>query len=523
MVTANEITLVARKEEDRNLILIAFYPTGGFGDYIISSKVLDELLTYGNCRIDVYCENMTFGKAIYGDRPGVSVLPYAAYEKSRFIYDLSLKVEHFIHVLECNAPHIAKISPEWMDQVDLLGRSISHIRPDIGQQWFRENVHFKRCQLKGLNRWTELRHGTVFQISDQRTGIYLHKEYLECLQKLGLENKNYITINRGADSMGRSTLQTKVWPEEYYVEFLKLFHKKYSNITVVQLGSKSNTKIKGVDLYALGEDFEVVKWILKRSILHLDCEGGLVHLATQLSTKCIVIFGPTPMHFYSYPQNINLVSEKCHNCMGTHSDWAFSCFRGMKEPECMYSVTADKVMEKIDDYFRKEGKEDILEPELEEKQITIIKIEKEKLEVEKGELENLWQEVFRKSSLSTYDMGKEKLYGVVFSRIYRKQKYQKIAIINGKRDWVAGLLGSGGHQVVIFDRDFGYERSGDVKHVNYMRDCRKSGVDTRLCCEWNLPYENEQFDCVIYFGKCDSKEEIVRVMKTEGILITANE
>ena len=64
MVTASELDLVKREPCDRDLVLIAFYPTGGFGDYIISSKLLDELLLSVPCRIDVYCESTVFGNAI---------------------------------------------------------------------------------------------------------------------------------------------------------------------------------------------------------------------------------------------------------------------------------------------------------------------------------------------------------------------------------------------------------------------------------------------------------------------------
>ena len=40
---ASELDLIRKEECDKNLIVIAFYPTGGFGDYIISSKLLDEI------------------------------------------------------------------------------------------------------------------------------------------------------------------------------------------------------------------------------------------------------------------------------------------------------------------------------------------------------------------------------------------------------------------------------------------------------------------------------------------------
>ena len=76
-----------------------------------------------------------------------------------------------------------------------------------------------------------------------------------------------------------------------------------------------------------------------------------MHLATQFGTKCAVIFGPTPMHFYGYPQNINIVYEGCCNCMGSHPDWAFECFRGLAEPECMYKVTPEIVMGRVRGYI----------------------------------------------------------------------------------------------------------------------------------------------------------------------------
>ena len=202
-------------------------------------------------------------------------------------------------------------------------------------------------------------HEGIFKIEDQKTWIPMREEYKKRLQELGLNEKKYITLNRGADSMGRSKMQTKVWPLEHYNDFVMLFKNQYPDIEIVQVGASGNAKIRGVDKYILGESLEVTKWILKGSILHLDCEGGLVHLATQLDTKCAVVFGPTPKHFYEYPQNINMVYEGCNNCMGTHPEWAFECYKGLSEPECMYKVTPEIVMKNIKSYMdsiRKEEK-----------------------------------------------------------------------------------------------------------------------------------------------------------------------
>lgn len=359
MVESIEDELISQNGKKDDILYISFYPTGGFGDYIISSKLLDEISKIVPCKIDVYCENVTFGKAVYEGGEKVEIFPINTFYSQMWKYDLALKVEHFIHIEKQNANKIAKINPIFMDKLNKLGHGYRTYYPDVEQQWFRENIHFRRCEIKGINRWTELSHEGIFKIEDQKTWIPMREEYKKRLQELGLNEKKYITLNRGADSMGRSKMQTKVWPLEHYNDFVMLFKNQYPDIEIVQVGASGNAKIRGVDKYILGESLEVTKWILKGSILHLDCEGGLVHLATQLDTKCAVVFGPTPKHFYEYPQNINMVYEGCNNCMGTHPEWAFECYKGLSEPECMYKVTPEIVMKNIKSYMdsiRKEEK-----------------------------------------------------------------------------------------------------------------------------------------------------------------------
>ena len=354
MVESIEDELISQNGKKDDILYISFYPTGGFGDYIISSKLLDEISQIVPCKIDVYCENVTFGKAVYEGREKVEIFPINTFYSQMWKYDLALKVEHFIHIEKQNANKIAKINPIFMDKLNKLGHGYRTYYPDVEQQWFRENIHFRRCEIKGINRWTELSHEGIFKIEDQKTWIPMREEYKKRLQELGLNEKKYITLNRGADSMGRSKMQTKVWPLEHYNDFVVLFKNQYPDIEIVQVGASGNAKIRGVDKYILGESLEVTKWIL-----NLDCEGGLVHLATQLDTKCAVVFGPTPKHFYEYPQNINMVYEGCNNCMGTHPEWAFECYKGLSEPECMYKVTPEIVMKNIKSYMdsiRKEEK-----------------------------------------------------------------------------------------------------------------------------------------------------------------------
>ena len=89
---------------------------------------------------------------------------------------------------------------------------------------------------------------------------------------------------------------------------------------------------------------ELLKYVLKNSLLHVDCEGGSVHLASQLGTKCLVLFGATDVNYFGYVQNINLVSEVCSPC---YLVWENNkeCMLRSKEPVCMLSITPQKVFE----------------------------------------------------------------------------------------------------------------------------------------------------------------------------------
>ena len=79
-------------------------------------------------------------------------------------------------------------------------------------------------------------------------------------------------------------------------------------------------------------------------------EGGLVHLATNLGTKCVVLFSPTQPNIYAYPNNINIVYATCNGCYGLYEN-GYACARGLEKPECMYSITPEMVMEKIAEYI----------------------------------------------------------------------------------------------------------------------------------------------------------------------------
>lgn len=342
---------IQRTLDSSDELKIAFYPTGGLGDYIVSAKILEELLALVKCNVDIYCEKFDFGKAIYGNRTGVNVKPFEKFEEERYESDLALTVEHFIHIRNANWSRLKSISPNLYARLRYIKDNWGHLYVDIPQQCFRELVHFERCRIQGLNRWTELRMGKAFDVIDQKVSIPMNDEYREMYEKLSFAGREFITMNCGTDAMRSVGTQTKAWMNSYYEELAQIIKHSKKNIMIVQLGSGDGIKLKNMDFHIMGESLELTKWILKGSKLHVDIEGGLVHLATQLGTRCAVLFGPTPQHMYAYEQNENICNEKCYGCMGCHEDWAYRCYKGNEVPMCMKMITPQLVWDRIKKYI----------------------------------------------------------------------------------------------------------------------------------------------------------------------------
>lgn len=343
------------KEVDRSswieyddAVSIAVFLCGGFGDYIISAKVVEELQDLANCRIEIFGEKHEFIKAIYGENSTITFNFKDEFLQQASRYDLAILIDHFIECFNYRRDKVKKISEELAQKIDYLVKHYKELYVDIRQQCYRERIHFEKCKLEGLDRWTELRMGKTFDINEKKVRIPMLNEYKSFLDQFGLNNKKYITINYGTDAIRVGMKQLKLWPKDNLETFVRLFHDKYADIYIVQLGAKNAEKVAGADFYIFGEKIEATKWILKQSLLHIDCEGGLVHLATQLDTKCVVLFGPTPVHMYGYKQNINIHNDECEYCMGLSEDWAYKCFKGYSECNCLRNITPELVINTID-------------------------------------------------------------------------------------------------------------------------------------------------------------------------------
>ena len=207
---------------------------------------------------------------------------------------------------------------------------------------------FLRRIFRGQNCYSAYNYD-VFSISDKKVHIPLDTSVRKDFENLRLGN--YITMSCDAGASKDNSVVAKSWPMENFSRLACLLKGKYPKFSIVQIGASDAERMEGVDAYMLGKSFALAEHILANAAFHIDTEGGLVHLASQLGTKCFVLFGPTWVKYYGYDSNINIRAGRCHECCGVYPD-ANQCARNLKEPECMYSITPEMVLKKVEDYLK---------------------------------------------------------------------------------------------------------------------------------------------------------------------------
>lgn len=333
-------------------IALKFGP--GLGDAVIKKRLFDEIVKMApETKIDIYTPGgAKFIKSFYYDEPNLNCAiddGGALYAQHHKEYGVSLSVFFMIQIDHLEYEKIKRVNPYFAEQMKL---HVNH-HSEYGLTPFptvQNHLHFRRAIYLGRNCYSFYDYTSVFNIQDQKVNIPIREEYKSEYEALNLGN--YITFNYGNGVTGKNNKDSisKQWPKEYFERFVKIFKEKYPDIEVVQLGDNHTEPISNVDKTLFGKNLELVKFILKGALLHLDIEGGLMHLATQLGTKCAVIYGPTPIELFSYPHNINIVSGKCKNCYLLYPEY-YKCAKGMEKPECMWSILPERVLSEIEAYL----------------------------------------------------------------------------------------------------------------------------------------------------------------------------
>lgn len=338
-------------------VSIAFYSVAGLGDAVIARKVFDAIIELApTCVIDFLCVSEAhkhFAKAFYGDSKNLNrLLNREEYAANIRKYDLALYVGgcHVILFEWANVQRLQAMAPKLWDslvKIDIYNRQRVNSFGDWRLSIALRNMISARILHK--NCYAFLSYEGALPVRDDNLNIPLAPEYKPQFDALKLDK--YITIYTDIAESEKNNPKVKAWPIRNLVEYVARMKKRLPHVEIVQCGGADEVKVVNADRHYLGVDLELTKYILANSLLHVGCEGGLVHLATFLGTKCLVLFGSNSCDYTGYDSNINLISEVCSPCMYIVPNFSV-CMRGNKEPPCMLSHTPQTVCEVTCNYLK---------------------------------------------------------------------------------------------------------------------------------------------------------------------------
>lgn len=248
----------------------------------------------------------------------------------------------------------------WVEFIDIVDFKFNHAKPkdlpeflqpfyaafiENSKVWgsvidahpHQANIMGKMAVARGLHRWD-----LPFHLIGQ--------EYHKFEFDMEDGPLDFITIHDGFDASGhyKFDMSMKSWAVPYWESFIAGFKRLYPNIKIYQLGGPKHHVIKGVDRNLAGKlSFRDSMLFLKSALVHVDGDSGLVHARQLFGKPSVVIFGPTNIDYFGYPENINLPPLFCGDCWWKKGDWMKNCVLGYETAKCMESSSADRVLQAV--------------------------------------------------------------------------------------------------------------------------------------------------------------------------------
>lgn len=343
-------------ESKTNTINICFILVGGLGDAIINyDYIYCFYRRFSDLRIKIDVANASKAfKEFVGDSSVIADYAEAGFERTE--YDVIIEIRRYPRVVRAEYFRIAKIATNLLDYLFILKKYEFENPERI--HFGPKNDGYRKIQRGDIQekRYTQPDIYGEIGLTDVYSAPVVYDRKL--LRDLDIVNEKFITIHRGCDKTFFSTDNVKLWKENNYEELIVLIKQRYQDYQVILLGEEyeRSERIKSYDLDLLGKtSVSQLKAVLRYSSLHIDTEGGLVHMRHALNGgTSIVIFGPTSDKFFGYPENINIRIDSCPDpCEWKTKDWAVNCSNSVSRHCCMESITPQMVMANMEKVFSK--------------------------------------------------------------------------------------------------------------------------------------------------------------------------
>jgi hypothetical protein len=327
--------------------MVAITVSGGLGDLIVIARCIRDMAAEVEpFYLDIFAPSPSLASWVFSAVPGFKgAYPDSLDNLSGQDYDLRLRMNQTVVVVHESISWVGlREAPRLLDCVRQMIRTRRHdgLEPYILNHPRLDNGLARKAVYSNRNRNNFL-HSMV---GINYVGDELPIEFDEAaLNLFGLEGQKFVTLHNGFDTnfviAGRRA--TKCYP--HFAKVVAGLKAARPDLILVQLGTTTSEPLPGVDLNLIGKtSLREVAGLLRMSALHLDNEGGLVHLAACYGRRSLVVFGPTPSDYFGYPGNINIDPIHCGGCWWIDELWMDRCPRGMAQPECMFSQPPEKLV-----------------------------------------------------------------------------------------------------------------------------------------------------------------------------------
>jgi hypothetical protein len=323
--------------------------TGGLGDSLVIARFIRDLSAYvGGFDFDIYTTRPESAQWVFGAVDGLrGCHDELLFDFTLSGYDLAACVNQFVTFNEKLAqwtrlrPH-----PKLVQAASNAIRFRPKIEPFIQNHPYMDAYLAQKAVYSNRNRADFLHHMAGIPYGGDRLDLAVAPG---TARHYGLTPKRYITIHNGFDpefftSNGQAT---KCYP--HFGAVISLLRQKWSGLQFVQIGVATSQPLQEVDLNLVNLTSQThAAGLIGDALLHIDNEGGLVHLARCLGVDSCVVFGPTPSNYFGYAGNINIDPAFCGGCWWNNETWMDRCPRGFETARCMTEQNPKTVAAAID-------------------------------------------------------------------------------------------------------------------------------------------------------------------------------
>ncbi len=231
-----------------------------------------------------------------------------------------------------------------------------------------------------------------------------------------------------------------------------------------------------------------------------------MHIARAVKTPAVILFGPTPVSFFGYNENINIQMGDCRNCWWSNCFWFTKCPK-FRYSKCMRAIKPRIVFDAITGFLY--GGEKPFLPR--ERKVLLWNLE----DYQRNE-RNAKVDIYDDAHFEKRPWQKEKMKALV-SLCKEHQKNGNLVLDVAASDgYLSNLLQKEGFKVVPIDIS-----QTRVKRMKELYD-----LDGKLGDIRELPFTDKSFDIVIG-GEIlehlpimsEGLAELERVVKDDGLLL----